>query len=83
MIILYKKFFYCTVQGLDSSNIMSITVLEELVCVMTESEEYIEGVTVTLGHFLHHLHRPLEQTVRTMAHNIVTADLLLSQNPKK
>ncbi|KAK3874651.1 hypothetical protein Pcinc_020431 [Petrolisthes cinctipes] len=58
-------------------------VLEELVCVMTESEEFREGVTVTLGHFLHHLHRPLEQTVRSMAHNIITADLLLSQNPKK
>lgn len=57
--------------------------LEEIVCTMTDMEEFDSKAMVTVGHFLHHLHRPLEQTVPIIAHNLTTADLLLSGNPKK
>ncbi|XP_050722847.1 rho family-interacting cell polarization regulator 2-like isoform X5 [Eriocheir sinensis] len=58
-------------------------VLEEIVCSMTDTEEFDGKAMVTVGHFLHHLHRPLEQTVPIIAHNLTTGDLLLSGNPKK
>ncbi|XP_071514839.1 rho family-interacting cell polarization regulator 2-like isoform X4 [Panulirus ornatus] len=58
-------------------------VLEEIVRTMTDSDDYDATVMVTVGHFLHHLHRPLQHTVPAIAHNLITADLLLSGSPAK
>ncbi|XP_045113382.1 rho family-interacting cell polarization regulator 2-like isoform X3 [Portunus trituberculatus] len=58
-------------------------VLEEMVCVMTDAEEFEGKALVTVGHFLHHLHRPLEQTVPLIGQSLTTAELLLSGNLKK
>ncbi|KAK8744245.1 hypothetical protein OTU49_001081 [Cherax quadricarinatus] len=58
-------------------------VLEEIVRTMTDSEDYDGTLMVTVGHFLHHLHRPLQQTIPLIAHSLTTAELLLSGNPAK
>ncbi|KAG7172292.1 Rho family-interacting cell polarization regulator 2-like, partial [Homarus americanus] len=58
-------------------------VLEEIVRMMTDSEDYDGAMMVTVGHFLHHLHRPLQHTVPTLAQSLTTADLLLSGSPAK
>ncbi|KAK7086443.1 Family with sequence similarity 65 member [Halocaridina rubra] len=58
-------------------------VLEEMVRTMMDSEEYDGNTMVTVGHFLHHLHRPLQNTVPATAQSLTIADLLLSANPAK
>ncbi|XP_066971369.1 rho family-interacting cell polarization regulator 2-like isoform X7 [Macrobrachium rosenbergii] len=58
-------------------------VLEEIVRTMTDSEEYDGNAMVTVGHFLHHLHRPLQHTVPSTAQSLIVADDLLSANPAK
>ncbi|XP_069997084.1 rho family-interacting cell polarization regulator 2 isoform X2 [Penaeus vannamei] len=58
-------------------------VLEDIVRSMTDSEEYDGNSVVTVGHFLQHLHRPLQHTVPATAHNLAIADLLLSANTAK
>ncbi|XP_069173632.1 rho family-interacting cell polarization regulator 2 isoform X4 [Procambarus clarkii] len=58
-------------------------VLEEIVRTMTDSEDYDGTLMVTVGHFLHHLHKPLQQIIPTIAHSLTTAELLLSGNPAK
>ena len=58
-------------------------VLEELIRTMTDSEDYDGNTMVTVGHFLHHLHRPLQHTVPSTAQSLTVADLLLSGNPAK
>lgn len=57
--------------------------LEDIVRSMTDSEEYDGNSVVTVGHFLQHLHRPLQHTVPATAHNLAIADLLLSANTAK
>lgn len=62
---------------------LSKRVLEEIVRTMTDNEEYDGKAMVTVGHFLHHLHRPLQHTVPSTAQSLTIADLLLSANPTK
>lgn len=59
------------------------TVLEELVRQMSDSDEYNSSAMVTVGHFLHHLREPLQNTIPATATAISIAKLLQSNDHSK
>ncbi|KAB7506933.1 Protein FAM65A [Armadillidium nasatum] len=58
-----------------------IKVLEELVRQMTDSEIYSDCLTVTAGHFLAHLVKPLQETVPHISASLNCSSLLAQRDP--
>ncbi|CAL4065662.1 unnamed protein product [Meganyctiphanes norvegica] len=59
------------------------TVLEELSRQMSDCDEYSATAMVTVGHFLHHLREPLQNTIPATATAISIARLLQSNDHSK
>ena len=74
------SFFSCSNFSVTSWNFL---VLQELVRQMTDSDIYSDCLTVTAGHFLSHLMRPLQETIPETAHSLMCVQKLAQADVKR